>query len=236
MSKFQKIENALQLALNEIKGDIKSSPVKPEFKAELPYHSRSTSRNKVVDIRIQRINGYDVSWETVGDRKTPVLKTDKFWIQYPTKPDDIELPKGTVRASYNAKKRCVEFFKKGSEQPIKAKYDQRYDGLPYPRFMQGLESIEEILDIDLETGEITTELKINVLDEYSHWLLRLQEFEIQSKQRGIAKEVIDLKMKRYIKNLKATRGVDILDPRNKVPPKLMEDILFVKRKQATQIR
>jgi hypothetical protein len=234
MSRFAKLDSALALALSQVKDDIKTAPApaKPVFKREQSYNAKRAAANVP---ETQKINGHIVRWETTGDRKIPIIQNDQFYIQYPSKADDVkDVPVGCVRATYNAEAGCVEYYTKGAKEPMKRRYNQKFSGLPYPRFMSGLETVEEIVLCDLETGEITIEVKVDVLDEYSHWLLRLQEYEAQSLARGISKFVIDKRMAGFIKNLKATRGVDLLDKTNKIPPNLLSAIEFVKQKQAVR--
>lgn len=226
MSRFGQVSSALSFALSQIKDDIKTVPVKPK-----QFHKKVEYKNQP---KKQYINGNEVKWENVDGTKVPFIQTETFYVSYPSKNEDIkDVPPYTKMATYNSEKGCVEYYGSG-EEPISVRYNQKFTGLPYPRFMSGLETVEEVYLVNLETGELTVDLKINILDEYSHWLLRLKEFESQSKMHGIKQDKIDRRMSGFIKNLKSTRGVDILDPKNKIPDHLLSAIEFVKQKQAVR--
>ena len=184
----------------------------------------------------QYINGYEVHWvPQEGENKPiPVLKNQRFYIQFPTKKEDIDFPAGAVRATYNKEKRQVEYYRAGSDTPIKVIHDQKHEPLPLPKYFSQLESVEEIFDINFETGEINSFTKIDVMTEAVHWKLRLQEFEKNQANSGVSKFVIERKLNKYVKSLVALRGVSIEELNEPVPQSVVAAIEYI-RKQS-QIR
>lgn len=221
--------SALRDALKAVKSEIITLPAAPKA----PYKKQHV-KAVVTPIRPkQYVNGYEVQWVDVegSNRKIPTIQNDKFMIQYPTKGEDIKLPEGTVRASYNAEKKCVEFFGKGSDKPIRFVADSKHEPLPIPAYMRELENIEEIFDIDMETGEITSVMKIDVLAEEVHWKLRLQEFEAQQMKSGVSPKIITFRLQKYLKNLEAQRGVTVEMLAKPVPKSVLDAISYAEKKQ-----
>lgn len=227
--------SALREALSVVKGEIHTIPTNTK-----PV-KRQAKKADVIPLRPkQNINGYEVKWlgEEIGNgsiRKIPYIHNNQkdraFYIQYPSKSSDIKLPEGTVRATYNAKEKRVEFFKKGSNKPIKCVVDSKHEPLPMPRYMSSLETVEEIFDLDLETGEITSELKIDILPESAYWKLRLQEFEAQQLRSGIDVKVINFRLQKYLKNLEAIRGVTVEMLSEPIPRQILDAIEYAEKKQ-----
>lgn len=225
--------SALRDALKAVKGNIIALPVPPK-KAPTEQKKKYSKPAVITPIRPKQfINGYEVEWmDMEGEsRKVPVIQSGEFMITFPTKGSDIKLPEGTVRASYNAEKKCVEFFAKGSDTPIRYVADSRHEPLPIPRYMSELESIEEIFDIDMETGEITSVMKIEVLPEAVHWKIRLQEFEAQQLQQGVSNKTITFRLQKYLKNLEAQRGVTVEQLAQPIPQAIMDAIHYAEKKQ-----
>lgn len=216
--------NSFAAALKDIKADIKTVPYKPK---------REYKKDPLFIHEQKFVCGVPVTWELIGDRKIPVLHTAELYIEYPTAPTDVKIPEGTTKASYDPVAKTVTFYgrKEGELKEIAKVRNRVHQALPVPRYMHQLERVEEILDIDLDTGEITSEINIDILDEYSHWLLRLQEFEKQCVQKGLPRARIDTMMSRHISNLKKGRGVDLLDPTKKIPAHLLQAIEYIEMNQ-----
>lgn len=231
--------SSLREALKSVKSDIrtmpviKKAPVRPEVKKAEPTQRKAP----VTPIRPkQYISGQEVQWMDFEGQsgKVPYLKQDGpngFFVSYPTKADDIKLPEGTVRATYNAAKKQVEYFKKGSNEVIRFVKNPRHEPLPMPAYMSELETVEEIFDINLETGEIIDETRIDVLPEGLHWKLRLQEFETQQLKAGVSPKVITYRLQRYLKNLEALRGVTVADIAQPIPESVQLAIEFAEKKR-----
>jgi hypothetical protein len=224
--------SALREALKSVKSDIRT--IVPTIKK--PAHTEKQTKPAVVTpIRPkQYINGYEVVWHSYegANRKIPCITTEYAMVQFPTKKEDIKLPEGTVRATYNAKKKRVEFFKKGSDNPIRVVPDSRHEPLPLPRYFAELENVEEIFDLDMETGEITSVMKIDVLSESVHWKLRLQEFERIQEKNGVDKKLIGYRLQKYLKNLEAIRGLTIEELSKPIPETVLNAIEYAEKKQA----
>lgn len=222
--------NSLREALKAVKSDIKTIPAAPVKKPVKRYPKPA----EVVQLRPKQfVNGYEVSWDAQEgtNRKVPVIRSDEFYIQYPTKGEDIPLPEGTSRVSYNKERKRVEFFKRGSDEPIRYVADGRHEPLPIPRYFSELENVEEIFDLDLETGEITSEMKIDVLAEGVHWKLRLQEFERMQLAQSIEPRVITNRLQKYLKNLEALRGVTVEMLSQPIPGSVLDAIEYAEKKQ-----
>jgi hypothetical protein len=224
--------SALRDALKTVKSEIVTipAPVKPATQRPAANHRKF---NNVVPLRPKQIvNGYEVNWAAQEDgQKIPYIQTERFYTQYPpSKPGEIKLPEGTVRATYNKEKRRVEFFKPGQAEPIRYVNDARHEPLPVPRYMGELEVVEEIFDIDFETGELTTGMRIDILPEEVHWKLRLQEFEAQQVKAGVAPKAITFRLQKHLKNLQATRGVTIEQLAKPIPQTILDAIDFAEEK------
>jgi hypothetical protein len=224
--------SSLREALKSVKSNIHVLPSAPRKPA-----TRQPKKAEVVPIRPkQYVCGQEVQWASYeGQRqKVPFVKKDGdcgFYVTYPTKNEDIKLPEGTVRASYNFEKKRVEFFKAGSKEPIRYVNNARHEPLPVPAYMSDLEKIEEVFDIDLETGEITDELRIDVLPEGVHWKLRLQEFEAQQIKAGVEQKAITFRLQRYLKNLEALRGVTVEMLAAPIPDGVKDAIEYSEKKR-----
>lgn len=224
--------SSLREALKSVKSDIRVLPSAPKKPAV-----RQPKKAEVVPIRPKQfVCGQEVKWASYeGQRaKVPYVQKDGdggFYVTYPTKNEDIKLPEGAVRASYNFQKKRVEFFKAGSKEPIRYVNNAKHEPLPVPAFMSELESIEEIFDIDLETGEIIDELRIDVLPEGTHWKLRLQEFESQQLKAGVDQKAITFRLQRYLKNLEALRGVTVEMLAAPIPEAVHNAINYAEKKR-----
>lgn len=224
--------SALRDALKAVKSDIITLPSAPKA---APYKKQYAKPAVVTPIRPkQYVNGYEVQWMDLegSTRKVPTIQNKEFMIQYPTKGEDIKLPEGTVLASYNAQKKCVEFFGAGSNKPIRFVADSKHEPLPIPRYMSELENIEEIFDIDMETGEITSVMKIDVLPEAVHWKLRLQEFEAHQLKANVSPKIITFRLQKYLKNLEAQRGITVEMLAKPIPKTVLDAITYAEKKQA----
>lgn len=215
-------------ALKAVKSDIKTVHYKSQ-----PHRYTARRAEPMPPRPKQYVNGYEVYWDAPegSNRKIPYICGDEFYIQYPTKSEDIKLPEGTVRATYNFEKRRVEFFKAGSDEPIRWVADARHEPLPVPEFMRDLEVIEEMFEIDFETGEITTGMKVDILPEGTHWKLRLQEFEARQLRDGVKPSVINFRLQRYLKNLEAVRGVTVEMLSEPIPQNVRDAIAFSEKKR-----
>jgi hypothetical protein len=224
--------SSLREALKTVKSNIRTMPSAPKKPA-----TRQPKKAEVVPIRPkQYINGNEVQWASYeGQRqKVPFVQQvgdGGFYVTYPTKNEDIKLPDGTTRSSYNFDKKRVEFFKLGSKEPIRYVNNARHEPLPVPAYMSELENIEEIFDIDLETGEITDELRIDVLPEAVHWKLRLQEFESQQIKAGVDSKAITFRLQRYLKNLEALRGITVEMLAQPIPEAVHNAIEYAEKKR-----
>ena len=224
--------SSLRDALKAVKSEIVTMSFTQKQKA--PTQRPNTSKPEVVNLRPrQTVNGYEVNWAAQENgQKIPYIQTDKFYTQFPpAKADDIKLPEGTVRASYNAAKRCVEFFAAGGKEPIRYVNDARHEPLPVPRFMSELEQVEEIFEINFETGELTTGMRVDILPEGIHWKLRLQEFEAQQVRAGGSPKVITFRLQKHLKNLQATRGVTAKELAKPIPQTVLDAISFAEEKR-----
>lgn len=224
--------SALRDALKSVKSEIVTVPFAP--KKQPSYQTNRKQYAEVVPLRPRHtINGYEVHWAPQEDgRKIPFIQTDKFYTQFPpSRAADIKLPEGTVRATYNKEKRRVEFFQSGSEEPIRYVNDARHEPLPVPRFMSELEQVEEIFDINFETGELTTGMRIDILPEGIHWKLRLQEFESQQVRAGVSPKAITFRLQKHLKNLQSTRGVTVEELAQPIPQTVLDAISFAEDKQ-----
>lgn len=215
-------------ALKDLKSEIRVVPAAAvHTKRVVPARSVTPPRPK------QYINGYEVHWETQNGSKTkvPTIQTSRFFIQYPTGKEDISLPVGTARVTYNKQKRQVEFYPKSSENTLKVFPDSRHEPLPIPAYMRELESIEEIFDIDMETGEITSEMKIEVLPEAAHWQIRIEEFKRQQLAKNIPMKTIGFRIQKYLKNLENQRGVTVAMIQQPIPQHIKDAIHYAEAKQ-----
>lgn len=222
--------SALREALKAVQGVIVTLPT-PK-KATPKKHN--TKPATVTPIRPkQYVNGYEVMWMDFDNeaRKVPVIKTKDFMIQFPTKGEDIQLPEGTTKATYDFGKKRVEFYNIKGDL-IRYVMNSRHEPLPIPRYMSEIENVEEIFDIDLETGEITSEMKIDVMPEEVHWKLRLQEFEEQQIKNGVTPRVITFKLQKYLKNLEMLRGITVEMLAKPIPKTILDAISYAEKKQA----
>lgn len=215
-------------ALKDVKSEIRTVPA-----AEV--HTKRVFKPKTVTPARpkQFINGYEVSWEAQNGSKTkvPTIQNNRFFIQYPTGREDIKLPPGTARVTYNAKKRQTEFYGVGSETPLKTFADSKHEPLPIPNYMRELESAEETFDIDMETGEVTFGMKIEVLPEAFHWQIRLEEFKRQQMAKNVPTKTIGFRMQKYIKNLENQRGVTMEMLQTPIPRHIKEAIGYAEARQ-----
>jgi hypothetical protein len=227
--------SSLREALKSVKSDIRTLPVaKPVARPVVKKAAAPVRKATVTPIRPkQYISGHEVQWTDYEGQsgKVPFVAGDGFYVTYPTKSEDIKLPEGTTRATYNAAKKQVEYFKKGSKELIRFVKNPRHEPLPMPLYMSDLESVEEIFDINLETGEIVDETRIDVLPEGLHWKLRLQEFETQQIRAGVSPKVITYRLQRYLKNLEALRGVTVADIAQPIPESVKLAIEFSEKKR-----
>jgi hypothetical protein len=214
-------------ALKSISSDIiiKSAPL-------ITQKKRQSEKTK------QYVNGYEVKWtpQSVGAKAIPVIqdKNNTFYIQFPTQVSDITVPVGTVRATYNKSKSRVEYFRAGSDEPIKTINDQRHEPLPLPKYFSHIEFIEQTFSIDMTTGEIVATTKIDILPEEIHWKIRLQEFEKNQRRAGNSDFVIERKVNKYIKCLATLRGVTLEDLSKPLPAHIIASIENAKKQ--VQIR
>lgn len=216
-------------ALKVVKADIQVVP------AKVVHTKRVVKATKpVVPAKPkQYVNGYEVSWEPQegSNTKVPTLQTKQFFIQYPTANEDIKLPEGTVRVTYNKNNNQVEFYAKGKETPIKVFNDSKHEPLPIPAYMRELESVEEIFDIDMETGEITSEMKIEVLPEQFHWQIRLDEFRKTQLAKNVPLKTIGFRINKYLKNLENQRGITVDMINQPLPQEIKDAIHYAQAKQ-----
>lgn len=229
--------SSLREALKTVKSNIRTMPEPVKKPVVRAPKAAAPKKAEVVPIRPkQYINGHEVQWTSYeGQRqKVPFVQQNGeggFYVTYPTKNEDIKLPEGTVRASYNFKKKRVEFFKAGSNEPFRYVNNARHEPLPIPAYMSELENIEEIFDINLETGEVIDELRIDVLPEGTHWKLRLQEFEAQQIKAGVDPKAITFRLQRYLKNLEALRGVTVEMLSQPIPQAIQNAIEYAEKKR-----
>lgn len=222
--------SALRDALQAVKSDIRTLPANTKPVRRNPQGKKA----EVVPLRPKQfLNGHEVKWaaQDGSSQKIPYIQEELFYTQYPSKADDIRLPEGTVRASYNAAKKRVEFFKANSDEPIRYVNDARHEPLPVPRFMSELEKVEEIFEIDFETGEVKCGMQIDILPEGIHWKLRLQEFEALQLKHGVSPKVISFRLQKYLKNLEAVRGVTVQELAAPIPQTVLDAISFAEQKQ-----
>lgn len=222
---------SLREALKAVKDDIKTVQEKPKF---VPKHFRKQEHKPQKPERPkQYVNGYEVHWDhkSKDNKAIPYIRTETALIQFPIKPEDIHMPDGCVRATYNPDTKRVEYYKLGSDEPIFKVQNNVHNPLPIPRYFSALESVEEIFDLDLETGEITSEMKIDVLDEAVHWKLRLEEYERLQNLKGMPKHVIKNKLQKYIKNLEAQRGITLAQLAQPIPQSVHDAIEYAEKKQ-----
>lgn len=227
--------SSLRDALKSVKSNIRTLPVaKPVVRPEVKKSAAPVKKATVTPIRPkQYISGHEVQWTDYEGQsgKVPFVRGEGFYVTYPTKADDIKLPEGTTRATYNAAKKQVEYFKKGSNEVIRFVKNPRHEPLPMPAYMSDLETVEDVFDINLETGEIVDETRIDVLPEGLHWKLRLQEFEAQQVKAGVSPKVITYRLQRYLKNLEALRGVTVADIAQPIPESVQLAIEFSDKKR-----
>ena len=220
------MSNSMSNALKSIVSDIITKPAPPIQK------KHKTEKTK------QYINGYEVKWtpHSVGSKSIPVIqdKNNTFYIQFPTQVSDITMPVGTVRATYNKSKSRVEYFKAGSNEPIKTINDQRHEPLPLPKYFSHIEIVEETFGIDMTTGEIVSTMKIDILPEAIHWKIRLQEFEKNQRRAGNSNFIIERKVNKYIKSLTALRGITLEELSQPIPSSIIASIENAKKQ--VQIR
>jgi hypothetical protein len=227
--------SSLREALKSVKSNIQVMPSAP--KRPVPTRQTSKPKAEVIQIRPkQYISGHEVKWADYEGHggKVPYVSQEGetgFYVTYPSKAEDIKLPEGTVRATYNFTKKQVEYFKKGSDVPIRFTRNARHEPLPVPAYFSELEKIEEVFDIDLETGEITEEIRVDVLPEGVHWKLRLQEFENQQIKAGVSPKAITFRLQRYLKNLEAMRGVTVAMIAQPIPQAILTAIDYAEQKR-----
>jgi hypothetical protein len=230
--------SALRDAMKAVKSDIVTVPFAE--KAAARPHKRYDKPAQVVPLRPKlMINGHEVRWaaQEGSSQKIPYIQTDKFYVQYPSKADDIKLPEGTKMANYNKAKRRVEFFDdvEDGKEPIRYVNDAKHEPLPVPKFMSDLERVEEIFEINFETGEVINEMRIDILPEGTHWKLRLQEFETQQKAKGVSDKAINFRLQKYLKNLEAIRGVTVQELAAPIPQAVLDAIEFSETKQRAAV-
>ncbi len=230
--------SSLREALKSVKIDIQTQPAikKPTARPEAVKTAPIRKAKEVPSRPKQYISGHEIQWMVFEGQtgKVPYLRQDGpdgFYVTYPTKTEDIKLPEGTTRATYNFQKKQVEFFKKGSNEPIKFIKNPRHESLPMPTYMSDLESVEDVFDINLETGEIIDEMRIDILPEGLYWKLRLQAFEAQQIKAGVSPKTITYRLQRYLKNLEALRGVTVEDIAQPIPESIKLAIEFSEKKR-----
>jgi len=198
--------------------------------AEKPKQSRKQASRP-----IQYINGYQVQWiSSAENRIIPVLSTDQFYIQYPIKKEDIELPVGTTMATYNSELKQVEYYSDTSNKPIKVVHDQKHEPLPLPKYLTQLETVEELYDIDMETGDIITHLRVDILEEAVYWNIRLKAFEENQLKSGVSRFKIDRRLKRYYKSLLTLRGITEEQLNQPIPDSVLQSIEEIKKQNEKQ--
>lgn len=215
-------------ALKDVKSEIRTVPAaEVHTKRVFKPKPATPARPK------QYINGYEVSWEAQNGSKTkvPTIQTKEFFIQYPTGKEDIKLPPGTARATYNPIKKQTEFYGVGSDTPLKTFSDSRHEPLPIPNYMRELESVEETFDIDMETGEVTFNMKIEVLPEEFHWQIRLEEFKKQQIAKNVPLKTIGFRIQKYLKNLENQRGLTLEMLQQPIPQHIKDAIHYAEAKQ-----
>lgn len=198
--------------------------------AEKPKQSRKQASRP-----IQYINGYQVQWiSSAENRIIPVLSTDQFYIQYPIKKEDIELPVGTTMATYNSELKQVEYYSDTSDKPIKVVHDQKHEPLPLPKYLTQLETVEELYDIDMKTGDIITHLRVDILEEAVYWNIRLKAFEENQLKSGVSRFKIDRRLKRYHKSLLTLRGITEEQLNQPIPDSVLQSIEEIKKQNEKQ--
>ena len=213
------MSNAMSNALKTIISDI-------VIKVHPPIITAPNKRR--VEKPKQYINGYEVKWvaHCTGSKSIPIIqdKGNTFYISFPTKKEDITIPVGTVRATYNKNKSRIEYFAAGSDEPIKTINNQKHEPLPLPKYFSHIEFVEELYSIDMESGEIVAKVNIDILPEAVHWKIRLQEFEKNQLRSGVSKFVIDRKVSKYLKCLYALRGVTLEEISKPIPQYIVNSI------------
>lgn len=217
------LRNALQAVKSEIK-------VVVPVVAHIP---KKYSKVEKVVKPIQYLNGHVLSWsaQNGSKKKYPFIQEPRFWIQYPNKAEDIKLPVGCVRATYNSEKKRVEYFKRGSTVPIRVCVDSKHEPLPIPKYFRHLENVEEIFDINLETCEITSTMNVNILPEEVHWKLRLEEFEKMQVASNVDKKIITYRLQKYLRNLEILRGLTVDKLSQPIPKVIASAIEYAEKKQ-----
>lgn len=174
---------------------------------------------------------HELKYVRIGDKNVPVIQNEVCFVQYPTPAEQIRLPAGCVRATYNKEKKQVEYYARGTVNPIMVKRDSYHDPLPIPEYFKTLESVEEILDLDLETGHVTCEVRFDILDEQTHWTLRLVEYGNRLEAKGIHKDEINRRLNQYANALKEQRGVDVNDPNFRIPENVRDAISYIENRR-----
>jgi hypothetical protein len=213
--------SALRQAMDTIKDNIHITKTEERWVKPVSDHSHK-----------QYVLGYEVFWEQSedGNKPIPYIASDSFYIQFPSKADSIKVPAGTSRVTYNAEKKCVEYFTHGSDIAIRAVKNARHEPLPVPRYFSQLTKIEEVFELDMETGEITSEMQIDVLPEATYWKICLNEFERLQIQSGVAPATVEFRIKKYLRDLYSTRGITVDDLLEPIPQNLMDAIEFAEHK------
>lgn len=175
----------------------------------------------------QYVNGYEVYWdyEEGSNKKVPYIANERFYIQYPSKPQDIQLPDGVSRVTYNSEKKQVEYYGVG-DTLLRIARDPVYSPLPIPEYFARLTKVEETYDLDLDTGEIKSDMTIDILPEGVYWKLCLQEFEKNQIELGVSEKLIKYRIQKYLKNLFILRGVTINQLNAPIPKNIQDDISY----------
>lgn len=207
------MQEAMQKVVDDIK--VKQAPIVFKFKK-----TRSKVANNVIKFYVNE-----------EDKNVSFIAEENFWIQDPVDPQTYKLPRGTVEVRYNPDDRSVTYYNKDGIV-VAVNRPQVNKDLPIPSYFSELESVEEILDLDLETAEVVTILKFDVLDEQTHWLLRLQEFKRLTVDAGKMSEAkFQVVAGAIIKNLKELRGCDLLDPNFKISKNVLDAIKYAEKQK-----
>lgn len=162
-------------------------------------------------------NGYAIVWHENGHGGLlPTLRTAECYIPYPTINGEIGVPVGTKRATYNAEKRRVEYFDSKGEM-LQANRNARHRPIPVPVYMNDLNRVEDINELDMETGEITSSTFFDLMEENVYWKVCLKEFERQQKLEGVPAHIIERYTAKHKRNLFVTRGITEADLSGPIP-------------------
>lgn len=178
--------------------------------------------------------GHELKYVAIGDKNVPVIQNKNCFVMYPTPAEQIRLPEGCVGASYKLKEdgtgTKVEFYGRNNEV-IMTKKNSYHDPLPIPEYFSEIESVEEILDLDLETGQVTCEVRFDILDEQTHWTLRMIEYAKVMEAKGMKQDVINRRLETQSKALKEQRGVNVNDPNFRIPQNVKNAIDYIERRK-----